>query len=64
VNKLFYKPNEVAKILEISTRTLANKRALGSGPPFLKLNGIIRYPIDAFETYLNKHLHHNVRYAK
>jgi len=64
VNKLFYKPNEVAKILEISTRTLANKRALGSGPPFLKLNGIIRYPIDAFETYLNKHLHHNVRYAR
>jgi len=27
VNKLFYKPNEIAKILEISTRTLANKRA-------------------------------------
>jgi len=64
VNKLFYKPNEIAKILEISTRTLANKRALGSGPPFLKLNGVIRYPIDAFETYLNKHLHHNVRYSK
>jgi len=64
VNKLFYKPNEIAKILEISTRTLANKRALGGGPPFLKLNGIIRYPIDAFETYLNKHLHHSVRYSR
>tara|TARA_R110000803_G_scaffold136596_1_gene203493 strand:+ start:2159 stop:2353 length:195 start_codon:yes stop_codon:yes gene_type:complete len=64
VNKLFYKPNEIAKILEISTRTLANKRALGSGPPFLKLNGVIRYPIDAFEIYLNKHLHHNVRYGR
>ena len=42
----------------------ANKRALGNGPPYLKLNGVIRYPIDAFETYLNKHLHHNARYVK
>jgi len=61
---LFYKPQEAANILSISTRTLANKRALGNGPPYLKLNGVIRYPIDAFETYLNKHLHHNARYAK
>jgi|TARA_R110000803_G_scaffold78594_1_gene143764 hypothetical protein len=61
---LFYKPQEAANILSISTRTLANKRALGNGPPYLKLNGVIRYPIDAFETYLNKHLHHNARYVK
>ena len=61
MNKIFYRPNEVANILDISTRTLANKRALGNGPPFLKLKGIIRYPIDAFETYLNKNLHHNAR---
>ena len=53
-----------AEILEISTRTLANKRALGNGPPFIKLGGVIRYPIDVFERYLNKHLHHNVRYSK
>ena len=58
---LFYKPQEAANILSISTRTLANKRALGNGPPFLKLKGIIRYPIDAFESYLNKNLHHNAR---
>ena len=64
MNKLFYRPNEVANILSISTRTLANKRALGNGPPFLKLEGIVRYPIDAFENYLNRHLHHNVRYAR
>ena len=59
MNKIFYRPNEVANILDISTRTLANKRALGNGPPFLKLGGVIRYPIDAFETFLNNHLHHN-----
>jgi hypothetical protein len=64
MTKLFYTPRQAAEILEISTRTLANKRALGNGPPFLKLGGVIRYPIDAFETYLNKHLHHNVRYSK
>jgi hypothetical protein len=64
MNKLFYKPGEAADILDISKRTLANKRALGNGPPFLKLNGVIRYPVDAFEAYLNSHLHHNVRYSK
>ena len=64
MNKLFYKPDEVADILKISKRTLANKRALGNGPTFLKLDGVIRYPVDAFEAYLNSHLHHNVRYTK
>ncbi len=59
MNKLFYRPDQAADILEITTRTLANKRALGNGPPFLKLGGVIRYPIDAFETFLNNHLHHN-----
>jgi len=59
MNKLFYRPDQAADILEISKRTLANKRALGNGPPFLELGGVIRYPIDAFETFLNNHLHHN-----
>ena len=59
MNKLCYRPDQAADILEITTRTLANKRALGNGPPFLKLGGVIRYPIDAFETFLNNHLHHN-----
>ena len=63
MNRLFYKPEEAANILDISKRTLANKRALGSGPPFLKMDGIIRYPIDAFETYIDKHIHHNARIA-
>ena len=61
MTKLFYNPKETAERLSISTRTLANKRALGNGPPFFKMDGIIRYPIDAFETYINKHLHHNAR---
>jgi hypothetical protein len=42
MNKLFYRPNEAANILQITTRTLANKRALGNGPPFIKLGVLIR----------------------
>ena len=61
MNRLFYKPEEAANILDISKRSLANKRAFGNGPPFFKMDGIIRYPIYAFETYINKHLHHNAR---
>jgi len=64
MNKLFYTPIEVANILSISTRTLSNKRAIGNGPPFIKLDGVIRYPIEVFERYLNKHLYHNVRYSR
>jgi len=64
MNKLFYTPIEVANILSISTRTLSNKRALGNGPPFIKLEGVIRYPIEVFEIYLNKHLYPNVRYSR
>ena len=47
---LFYKPQEAANILSISTRTLANKRALGNGPPYLKLNGVIRLSDRDWET--------------
>ena len=54
--KLFFKPKEAAERLSVSTRTLANKRALGNGPPFLKMDGVIRYPLDSLERYINKNL--------
>ncbi len=59
--KLFFKPKEAAERLSVSTRTLANKRALGNGPPFLKMDGVVRYPIDGLERFINKNLHHNAR---
>ena len=57
----FLKPKEVADYLQITTRTLANKRALGNGPPFLRTERTIRYPISGLDRYVNSHMHHNTR---
>ncbi len=57
----FYKPKDVAEILQISSRTLSNKRALGNGPAFLKLGQVVRYPDEALDTFIKKHMHHNAR---
>ena len=61
MTKYFIKPKEAADMLQVSTRTLANKRALGNGPSFFKMDGVIRYPLDGLERYINKNLHHNAR---
>tara|TARA_Y100001951_G_scaffold104494_1_gene116276 strand:- start:221 stop:418 length:198 start_codon:yes stop_codon:yes gene_type:complete len=61
MTKYFAKPREAAAMLQVSTRTLSNKRALGNGPPYLKMDGVIRYPLDGLERYINKNLHHNAR---
>ena len=53
MTKYFAKPREAADMLQVSTRTLSNKRALGNGPPFLKMDGVIRYPLDGLENYIN-----------
>ena len=55
-NKLL-KPKEAAELLNVSSKTLANHRALGSGLPYFKINGEIRYKIDAVERYINKNTH-------
>jgi len=59
MTKYFLKPREVAERLRVSTRTLSNQRAagIGNGPPFLKMGGVVRYPIDGLERYINKNLH-------
>jgi len=61
MTKYFVKPKEAADMLQVSTRTLSNKRALGNGPPYLKMGAVIRYPLDSLERYINKNLHHNAR---
>ena len=61
MTKYFATPREAAAMLQVSTRTLSNKRALGNGPPYLKMDGVIRYPLDGLERYINKNLHHNAR---
>ena len=37
MNTKMLKPKDAAKILDVSEKTLANKRHLGIGPPFLKM---------------------------
>jgi len=36
-------PRETAAFLRLSQQTLANWRWRGCGPPYLKLNGAVRY---------------------
>ena len=38
------------------SKTLANHRALGSSLPYLKINGVIRYPIDDVQRYISKNI--------
>ncbi|MBI3439222.1 MAG: helix-turn-helix domain-containing protein [Proteobacteria bacterium] len=36
-------PNQVATRLHVKTRTLANWRVSGKGPPYRKIGGLVRY---------------------
>ena len=54
MNTKMLKPKDAAKILDVSEKTLANKRHLGIGPPFFKDGGVIRYPSDGLATYIYK----------
>lgn len=48
-------PKDVAKILKISERTLANWRTQGMGPKFLKVNNkSIRYNEKDIEKFISK----------
>lgn len=41
---------------QIAEGTLANWRSQGKGPRFLKMSGVILYPLDRIEEYEKKHL--------
>lgn len=47
-------PQQVARILQVDTKTLANWRYLGRGPRFMKDGGIVRYPRRALDAYLDE----------
>ena len=55
-NKLL-KPRSVAEILNVSEKTLANHRSLGSGPKFYKDKGVVRYPAEALEKHINQNMY-------
>ncbi len=46
-------PEEVATVLQVSTKTLANWRYLGGrGPAWIKDGGIVRYPADKLQEWI------------
>ena len=57
MNSKFLTPKETSEILKISEKTLSNHRSLGTGLPFVKWEGVIRYPVDGMQKFINKHLH-------
>ena len=42
--EVYIKPEEAARILGLSTKTLANLRHAGGGPRYVKLGSAVRYP--------------------
>ncbi|MDX1388295.1 MAG: helix-turn-helix domain-containing protein [Acidobacteriota bacterium] len=47
-------PAQVAESLALSKQTLAKWRCYGMGPPFIRVNGAIRYSPRAVETWLRE----------
>ena len=46
-------PAEVAAVLKVSRKALADWRLKREGPPFfLRVRGIVAYPAESFKTYL------------
>jgi hypothetical protein len=49
---LGYSEAELAAIRKLKRRTLANERAAGRGPPYIKDGKTIWYPRDKFKRYM------------
>lgn len=44
--------HEASRMLDMSTKTLANQRSRGEGPPFVRLGRTIRYSRKALEAWI------------
>ena len=53
MNRKFLTSKEVSEQLNISEKTLSNHRSLGTGLPFFKFEGIIRYDQDKINDFIN-----------
>ena len=51
-----FTPDELAKVLKTSTRTLERKRVDGTGPPFIKFGGRVLYPPEGTEAYIRERI--------
>lgn len=50
-SKRYLRPNEVADILRVSPKTLANWRYLGKGPEWRRHGGRVVYPSTGVDRY-------------
>ena len=46
-------PREVAELLRVSLPTLSRWRGEDAGPPFIAVQGSIRYPRDKLQTWID-----------
>lgn len=49
-----YTPKQVEEFLQISEKTLRNWRAQGKGPPWTQCEGVPRYPVNEFQSWLDE----------
>jgi hypothetical protein len=49
-------PKQTAQRLNVSERKLERDRLIGSGPPYVKLGALVRYPDDLLESWLQSRL--------
>ena len=56
MSQRFHKPNWVAKDLRTTEQRLANMRCKKKGPPFVKVESSVLYPVDLYEDYLRERL--------
>lgn len=47
---------EAAAYLKVAKATLQQWRHKKKGPPYTKITGLIRYPKEDLETYINNHI--------
>ena len=48
-------PDELASLLDLHPRTLANWRHYRKGPDFIKVGSRVRYPVSSVVEWLNEH---------
>jgi len=61
VGRYFLTPAELSEYLGIDTKTLANWRSGGAGPPYERLGNRIRYPKDEIESWRQKNRYTSTR---
>lgn len=50
------KPEEVAEDIKVNVKTLANWRSAKIGPPYAKINGVVRYDGEKYSQWLDAQL--------